>query len=109
MDEPIVGNRSGESSIERNVEGEAGSLAAERAAVPAADEVLDALGATCATLTPLIREKMRQLNSGRVLEVHTDDPSAREGVPAWSRLTGNELVAAIDEDADRTRFYLRKK
>lgn len=109
MDEPIAGHRSGESSDERNVEGEPENPAAERAATPPADEVLEAFGASCATLTPLIREKMRQLNRGRVLEVRTDDPSAREGVPAWSRLTGNDLLAAIDEDADRTRFYLRKK
>jgi TusA-related sulfurtransferase len=70
--------------------------------------VLDAGGATCATLTPLIRAKMRDLDSEGILEVRTDDPSAREGIPAWSRLTGNELLAAVEEDAARTRFYLRK-
>jgi TusA-related sulfurtransferase len=74
-----------------------------------ADATLDATGASCATLTPLIRAKIRDLAGGAVLEVRTDDPSARVDVPAWSRLTGNALLAAVEEDAAHTRFYLRKK
>ncbi len=74
-----------------------------------ADAVLDAPGMACATLTPQIRESIRGLTSGQVLEVRSDDPAAREGVPAWSRLTGNPLVGTVEEDAQHTRFYLRKK
>jgi TusA-related sulfurtransferase len=81
----------------------------DRDPLPAADAVLDAPGTACATLTPLIRTKMRELASGQILAVHSDDPSAREGVPAWSRLTGNPLLATVEEDAERTRFYIRKK
>ena len=77
--------------------------------IPATDDVLEADGATCATLTPLIQARMRELKSGSVLEVRTDDPAAREGVPAWSRLTGNELLATVEEDSEHARFYLRKK
>jgi tRNA 2-thiouridine synthesizing protein A len=76
---------------------------------PPADATLDAAGASCATLTPLIRARLRDLAAGAVLEVRTDDPSARVDVPAWSRLTGNELLAAVAEDAAHTRFFLRKK
>jgi tRNA 2-thiouridine synthesizing protein A len=74
-----------------------------------ADATLDAAGASCATLTPLIRAKIRDLAGGAVLEVRTDDPSARVDVPAWSRLTGNELLASVEEDEAHTRFFLRKK
>ncbi len=80
----------------------------ERASFPSPDDVLDGDGETCATLTPLIRARIGSLRSGNVLEVRTDDPSAREGVPAWSRLTGNDLLATVN-DGRRTRFYLRKK
>lgn len=76
---------------------------------PTADEVLYAEGATCATLTPLIRAKIRELKGGGVLEIRTDDPSARVDIPAWSRLTGNELVSTVEEGAECTRFYVRKK
>ena len=78
-------------------------------ALPTPDAVLDAPGASCANLTPLIKARIRELASGGVLEVRSDDPAAREGVPAWSRLTGNTLVAVVEEDVQRTRFYLRKK
>ena len=71
----------------------------EQPAVPPTAAVLNADGATCATLTPLIRARMRELESGSVLEVRTDDPAAREGVSAWSRLTGNELLATVEDDA----------
>jgi tRNA 2-thiouridine synthesizing protein A len=81
----------------------------EHRATPPAAEVIDAVGASCAILTPLIRAKIRELASGQVLEVHTDDPSARTDIPAWSRLTDNKLIATVEEDAERTRFYLRKK
>ena len=73
-----------------------------------ADQVLEATSATCATLTPLIRARIRQLASGEVLEVLSDDPSARDGISAWCRLTGNELVGE-HESPDGVRYYVRKK
>jgi TusA-related sulfurtransferase len=76
---------------------------------PSADDVLDAEGASCATLTPLIKARIRALESGRILEVRTDDPTARTDIPAWSRLTSNELVSMVEEDAGGMRFFLRKK
>jgi TusA-related sulfurtransferase len=76
---------------------------------PQPDAVLDAPGSSCASLTPLIRARIRELTSGQLLEVRSDDPAAREGVPAWSRLTGNPLEAVVEDDAERTRFYLRRK
>jgi TusA-related sulfurtransferase len=66
-------------------------------------------GFTCATLTPTIKSKLRELEGGQILEVRVDDPAARLDVPAWSRMSGNELIATVEEDAERTRFYLRKK
>lgn len=76
---------------------------------PNADAVLDAPGSSCANLTPLIRARIRELASGQLLEVRSDDPAAREGVPAWSRLTGNALEAVVEDGAERTRFFLRRK
>lgn len=81
----------------------------EQRALPVVSAVLAADGATCATLTPLIRARIRDLESGDVLEVRTDDASASAGIAAWSRLTGHELLATVDEDAGRARFYLRKR
>jgi tRNA 2-thiouridine synthesizing protein A len=76
--------------------------------LPTPDSVLEAFGEGCATLTPRIRARMRQLQSGQILEVISDDPAAREGIPAWSRLTGNPLLATA-AGGDRLRFSIRKK
>jgi len=59
-------------------------------------------------MTPLIRGRMRGLVSGQVLEVVSEEPAAHEGIPASSRLTGNNLVA-LERGKTRSRFYIRKK
>jgi tRNA 2-thiouridine synthesizing protein A len=93
--------------LRRAVQDEYTEVAADPALL-SPDSVLEAFGEGCATLTPRIRARMRQLESGQILEVVTDDPSAREGIPAWSRLTGNTLLAT-DADDGRLRFSIRKK
>ena len=77
--------------------------------IPKAAALLDAPGTACAYLTPLIKESIAPLASGEVLEVRSDDPASRNGVPAWSRMTGNPLVAFVSDDERHTRFFLRKK
>jgi len=76
---------------------------------------LDAPGLACIDLTPLIAKAMRDLQLGEVLAVHTDDPAARLGVPAWCRLTGNRLVqtsadrAHTDQPTTQTTFHIAKR
>lgn len=74
-----------------------------------ADAVLEVYGLSCGLIEPAIKARIKELESGQVLEVRSDEPAAREGVPSWSRLTGNELLATVKDDAQRTRFYLRRK
>lgn len=76
--------------------------------LPSPDAILQALGDGCATLTPQIWAHLRHLESGQILEVVSDDPASRVGIPAWSRLTGNELLAT-DVDGNWLRFSIRKK
>ena len=83
--------------------------------LPAADAVLEMYTegtsepAVCASLTPMIKSRLREMEGGQVLEVRVDDPSARLDVPSWSRLAGHALLATVEEDDRRTRFYLRKR
>jgi len=76
---------------------------------PNPDIRMDLVGQDCATLTPIIAARIRQLPSGQVLEVISDDPTARSGLAAWSRLTGNPMVAIVEDGPGRTRYYLRRK
>lgn len=73
------------------------------------DNVLVAYGDACAILTPLIKARFSGLDSGAVLEVRTDDPSSRETLEAWSRLTGHQIVRIERVDEGRTTFFVRKK
>jgi TusA-related sulfurtransferase len=68
--------------------------------------VIEALGHGCATLTPRIAAAMRELASGDVLAVLTDDPAASDDLGAWSRLTGHEIVSTTTEPHG-VRFHLR--
>jgi len=72
-----------------------------------ADVWLDARGEGCATLTPRIATTMRGLRAGQVLAVLTDDPSAPDGLAAWSRLTGHEIMARSAEPGG-TNFFIRR-
>jgi TusA-related sulfurtransferase len=69
---------------------------------------LDASGLSCATLTPAISATVRGLDFGAVLEIVTDDPEAEEGLRSWTRLTGNELVAAEAGPGSARRFHIRR-
>jgi TusA-related sulfurtransferase len=75
---------------------------------PDGASTLDALGDGCATLTPKIAAELKTLAPGEVLGVLTDDPSAAEGIAAWSRLTGHALIATAGEPAG-IRYYLRRR
>jgi len=72
------------------------------------DETVEAFGDGCATLTPRLRGHMRRLASGQILELRSDDPAALDGIPAWTRLTGNELLSTR-RAGDVLQFYIRKK
>ncbi len=82
---------------------------------PVRDELLEFhsepldMGSTCAVLTPAIRAKLREMHSGQVLEVRVNDPSARNDVEAWSRLSGNVLLKIIDDGGLDLRFFIQKK
>ncbi len=66
-------------------------------------------GSTCALLTPAIKQKLGNLQSGQVLEVTVDDVTAKEDIEAWSRLSGN-LLLKMDQTANQLLvFYIQKK
>lgn len=68
-----------------------------------------AAGSTCAVLTPAIKRKLNEMRSGQVLEVQVDDPSVKEDIEAWCRLSGNTLLKMDVEAGKEVHFYLMKK
>lgn len=79
------------------------------------DAVLDmtrttaAQGAICALLTPAIKGKLREIDGGQILEVRVNDPTAREDIASWCRLSGHELLAEIEESPELLRVFIRKR
>jgi tRNA 2-thiouridine synthesizing protein A len=81
----------------------------DASSVPAPDVRMDLVGQACATLTPIIAARMREMSTGEVLEVISDDPTSRGGLAAWSRLTGNPIIAIVEDGPGRTRYFLSRK
>jgi len=50
-----------------------------------------------------LRDLMKGLEPGQVLEVRSTDPGVREDLPAWCRLTGHEFLGAKG-----ARYFVRK-
>jgi tRNA 2-thiouridine synthesizing protein A len=74
-----------------------------------ADKNLKATGLACITLTPEIKKALSDMQPQEVLEVFSDDPASREGIPAWCRITGNSLLETKELSSEETAYYIQKK
>ena len=72
------------------------------------DRELDARGLNCPLPTLHTKKSLNEMISGQVLKVLATDPGAPRDFLAFSRQTGNELLASGEEDG-AFYFYLRKK
>src|ERR1039458_7816335 len=50
----------------------------------------------------LIRKHIDPLEPGRILEIRSTELSVEEDLPAWCRLTGNELVSWVRQGQQRS-------
>jgi len=55
----------------------------------------------------LIRRHIDPLKAGQLLEIRSTDSSVEEDLPAWARLTGNELISRTRE-GDVRSYLIRK-
>ncbi|WP_313624160.1 sulfurtransferase TusA family protein [Achromobacter sp.] len=78
------------------------------AAAPAFDHEVDASGLTCPL--PILRAKkaLAQMESGQVVRVITTDRNAIRDFQAFSRQTGNALVAQQEADGRCVHFLRRR-
>jgi TusA-related sulfurtransferase len=66
-------------------------------------------GAMCAVLTPAIKAKLSEMTASQILEIRVNDPTAQGDIASWCRLSGNELLAGIEESPHWSRVFVRKK
>jgi len=72
------------------------------------DVTLDATGQMCPMPIVMLAKKIKEMKSGQVLELLSDDIGAKEDVPAWCNRTGNPLVAA-EQEGKVFKFYVKMK
>ncbi len=71
------------------------------------DKRIDCLGLYCPMPILKIREAVRALDPGEVVEMLSDDPASEADMKAWSARSGHELLS-IDRDGSVFRFVVRK-
>jgi TusA-related sulfurtransferase len=73
-----------------------------------ADQTLDCTGLYCPMPIYKTAQKIKELKSGEVLEVVSDDKGIKQDMPAWCRTTGNECMALEERDGE-FHFFVKKK
>lgn len=73
-----------------------------------ADVVLNCEGELCPGPVIKVAKAMKGLQIGQVLEIRATDPGSLPDMDAWTRQTGNELVARHEANGVYT-FYVRRK
>ncbi len=69
------------------------------------DVTLDTLGYFCPMPIILTSKKIKELATGQVLQVLSDDEGIKKDMPAWCQTTGHEWVGLEEEGADAKRVY----
>ena len=72
-----------------------------------ADATLDCVGLYCPMPIAHTAKKIKELETGQVLEVIADDEGIKEDMPAWCKTTGNEFLG-IEEGAGEYKVYVKK-
>jgi len=72
------------------------------------DETLDCKGLSCPMPIMKLAKTMKQMESGKVLELLATDPGSKPDVPAWCNKTGNELLET-DEENGVYKYYIKRK
>jgi tRNA 2-thiouridine synthesizing protein A len=71
---------------------------------PKAEIEWDAGEMGCGDLVLELRRRLRGMSPGQILKLRATDRGAREDLPAWSRLTGNTLIAS-----DPPLYWIQRK
>jgi len=72
-----------------------------------ADETLDCVGLYCPMPIVHTAKKIKELKTGQVLAVLSDDEGIKEDIPSWCKTTGNEYLG-IEEEEGVYRAFVKK-
>jgi tRNA 2-thiouridine synthesizing protein A len=69
---------------------------------------LDAKGLMCPMPIVGLAKKAKEMKSGQILELLSDDVGAKEDVPAWCSRTSNQLIGT-EAEGKVLKFYIKIK
>ncbi len=77
--------------------------------MPPADAVCEGGDLDCGSgLLLIIRDAFEPLSAGGVLEIRSSEISVKEDLPAWCRMVGHALLAAVPSGGRSTSYFVRK-
>lgn len=76
--------------------------------MPDYDAELNAIGLRCPLPALRVREALERLEGGQTLYVVATDPESLKDIPAFARITQNELLEAREEGG-KYHFVIRKR
>ena len=72
------------------------------------DEVLDCVGLSCPMPIFKTTTRIKEMRSGQVLEVQSDDDGIVKDMPAWCQMTGHEYLG-LTRHGDEYHVYVKKR
>ena len=72
------------------------------------DFSIDCVGLACPMPIFKTSNKIKEMQSGQILEVLSDDDGIVKDMPAWCKMTGNEFLALSNANGEY-KAYVRKK
>jgi tRNA 2-thiouridine synthesizing protein A len=73
-----------------------------------ADETLDCVGLYCPMPIVKTAQKIRDLDTDKVLEVISDDKGIKSDMPAWCSKTGHKCLGIEEKDGE-FHVFVRKQ
>ncbi len=72
-----------------------------------ANEVIDTTGLSCPLPVLKSKKALKNLEVGQILKIISTDAGSKKDIPAWTRVTGQELVEEAEESG-KYIFYVKK-
>ncbi|UCG90436.1 MAG: sulfurtransferase TusA family protein [Candidatus Heimdallarchaeota archaeon] len=69
---------------------------------------VDARGLSCPQPVLKSKKTLKKLKIGQILEILTTDPGSKRDIPAWARVTGQELVVFEERGSQGFRFLVKR-
>jgi tRNA 2-thiouridine synthesizing protein A len=72
-----------------------------------ADVTVDCVGLYCPMPIVHTAKKVKEMQTGQVLEVIADDEGIKQDMPNWAKMTGNEYLG-IEEADGKLHVFVKK-